>query len=146
MLMVTTKSHDPDRGPQEKSLKKSCISFETECSRCAFQTTEMASFPVIYDLSKAFLPPTSTVEVIESERCFCVCVCLCALTRPNCLSYKKTFWAKGMYNEGNTGGTERSGIFIYKVTVLITYWYITCCHANLVTILLTLLARQLLAI
>ncbi len=25
-------SHDPDPGPQEKSMKKSCVSFETECS------------------------------------------------------------------------------------------------------------------
>ena len=25
-------SHDPDPGPQEKSTKKSCVSFETECS------------------------------------------------------------------------------------------------------------------
>ncbi len=24
-------SHDPDPGPQEKSMKKSCVSFETEC-------------------------------------------------------------------------------------------------------------------
>ena len=24
-------SHDPDPGPPEKSTKKSCISFETEC-------------------------------------------------------------------------------------------------------------------
>ncbi len=23
--------HDPDPGPQEKSMKKSCVSFETEC-------------------------------------------------------------------------------------------------------------------
>ncbi len=23
--------HDPDPGPQEKSKKKSCVSFETEC-------------------------------------------------------------------------------------------------------------------
>ncbi len=26
-------SHDPDPGPQEKSMKKSCVSFETECSQ-----------------------------------------------------------------------------------------------------------------
>ncbi len=25
-------SHDPDPGPQEKSMKKSCVSFETECT------------------------------------------------------------------------------------------------------------------
>ena len=25
------RSHDPDPAPQEKSMKKSCISFETEC-------------------------------------------------------------------------------------------------------------------
>ena len=25
--------HDPDPGPQEKSMKKSCVSFETECRR-----------------------------------------------------------------------------------------------------------------
>ncbi len=24
-------SHDPDPGPQEKSMKKSCVSFEAEC-------------------------------------------------------------------------------------------------------------------
>ncbi len=24
--------HFPDLGPQEKSMKKSCVSFETECS------------------------------------------------------------------------------------------------------------------
>ncbi len=24
-------SHEPDPGPQEKSTKKSCVSFETEC-------------------------------------------------------------------------------------------------------------------
>ena len=24
-------SHDPEPGPQEKSTKKSCVSFETEC-------------------------------------------------------------------------------------------------------------------
>ncbi len=24
-------SHDPDPGPQKKSMKKSCVSFETEC-------------------------------------------------------------------------------------------------------------------
>ncbi len=28
-------SHDPDPGPQEKSTKKSCVSFETECSSVA---------------------------------------------------------------------------------------------------------------
>ncbi len=25
-------SHDPDPGPQEESTKKSCVSFETECT------------------------------------------------------------------------------------------------------------------
>ena len=25
------RTHDPDPGPQEKAMKKSCVSFETEC-------------------------------------------------------------------------------------------------------------------
>ncbi len=28
-------SHDPDPGPQEKSMKKSCVSFATECRNYA---------------------------------------------------------------------------------------------------------------
>ena len=35
-------SHDPDPGPQEKSMKKSCVSFETECiSRSSIFFTEL---------------------------------------------------------------------------------------------------------
>ena len=44
ILMVTTyqKPHDPDSRPQEKSTKKCCVSFETECiAHCS--TTD---FPV----------------------------------------------------------------------------------------------------
>ncbi len=44
-----TGSHDPDPGPQEKSMKKSCVSFETECR--------------INDLTGAhFLPPLRVID------------------------------------------------------------------------------------
>ncbi len=34
--------HDPDPGPQEKSMKKSCVSFETECiSHCFCRAKEL---------------------------------------------------------------------------------------------------------
>ena len=38
-------SHDPDPGPQEKSMKKSCVSFETECilllCKCSITATQL---------------------------------------------------------------------------------------------------------
>ena len=40
--MYTSESgviHDPDPGPQEKSMKKSCVSFETECMISYFRSS-----------------------------------------------------------------------------------------------------------
>ncbi len=36
-----TRSYDPDPGPHEKSTKKSCVSFETECTSYSSQLTEV---------------------------------------------------------------------------------------------------------
>ncbi len=35
------RSHDPDPGPKEKSMKKSCTSFETECISCECHATDL---------------------------------------------------------------------------------------------------------
>ena len=65
-----------------------------------------------------FLPPTSTVKVIELVPFVYVCVwvcetryvCVCACVNP---SWQKDFRAKGLYIKGRREVCEHSGIFIY---------------------------------
>ncbi len=49
-------SHDPDPGPQEKSTKKSCVSFETEC---------------IYKAYKAFMTHVYNTALKQPFVCTC---------------------------------------------------------------------------